>query len=51
MNQVIEGDVVLYQDVEGRPTHVALIITIDRSLGVPNIKVLSKWGLHPEFIH
>ena len=50
IDQVIEGDVVLYKR-GGLPTHIGLIITIDRSLGTPNIRVMSKWGADPEFIH
>lgn len=47
---MMEGDLALYKR-DGNPTHVGLIITIDRSLRTPNIKVLSKWGKNPEFIH
>lgn len=51
LGQVMEGDIVLYKRY-GIPSHVGLIITIDRALTTPpNIKVISKWGKDPEFIH
>jgi hypothetical protein len=50
LDGVMEGDVVLYKK-NGQPTHVGLIMTIDRSFRTPNVKVMSKWGKDPEFIH
>jgi hypothetical protein len=50
LDQATEGDVVLYKR-NGNPTHVGLIIMIDRGLGTPSVKIMSKWGRDPEFIH
>jgi hypothetical protein len=50
LNQAMEGDIVLYKR-NGNPTHIGLIIMMDRSLGAPSIKIMSKWGRDPEFIH
>lgn len=48
-NDIMVGDVVLYK-YQNTPSHVAMIVDIDRSIG-RNIRVVSKWGKHAEFIH
>jgi len=51
-SQLKPGDVVLYKDQNGQPTHVALVIAIERYKQVLNIQVMSKWGgTAPEFVH
>jgi hypothetical protein len=50
VGDVMIGDVVLYRDNEGDLSHVALVVTVDRSIG-ESIRVVSKWGKDPEFIH
>jgi hypothetical protein len=47
-SKIMEGDIVLYLR-DGQPQHVGVIIFIDRALN--NVKVLSKWGYQPEFVH
>jgi hypothetical protein len=48
-SEIMAGDMVLYKN-RNAPTHVALIVDIDRSIG-DSIRVISKWGKDPEFIH
>jgi hypothetical protein len=48
--EVIEGDVVVYKNNQNL-THVALIMQVVSVGETNNIRVLSKWGLDPEFIH
>ena len=50
LQDVIVGDVVLYRDAV-EPTHVALVTLIDRIGNSLNVRVISKWGLDPEFEH
>ena len=50
-NDVMIGDVVLYRDTSGQPTHVAQIMANEKIGTSQNIKVLSKWGQLGEFIH
>jgi hypothetical protein len=47
--EIMIGDIVLYRN-QGIPTHIALIVDIDQSIG-NSIRVISKWGKDPEFIH
>lgn len=49
VNDVMIGDVVVYKN-QGFASHVALIVDIDRSMA-NSIRVISKWGKNPEFIH
>jgi hypothetical protein len=50
-NEVRQGDVVLYKDETGEPSHVALIMMLDRIGQHLSIQVMSKWGNDPEFVH
>lgn len=50
VEDVKPGDIVLYKD-NGAPLHVGLVIMVERIGLTPNIKVVSKWGKDPEFIH
>jgi hypothetical protein len=51
LERIMVGDLVLYIDnLKRTPTHVGIIVTIDYSIG-RTIKVMSKWGRDPEFIH
>lgn len=47
------GDLVVYRDTEGHPTHVGVIMEIvaDLSSGQRGFKVLSKWGADGEYLH
>ena len=47
---VMVGDIVLYRDAV-EPTHVALIVAVDSIGNTTSLKVMSKWGMNPEFIH
>jgi hypothetical protein len=49
-HEVMVGDVVLYKD-EGDPSHVALVVAVERLGQTVNVRVISKWGLDPEFLH
>src|SRR5688572_5232203 len=49
-DQVKSGDIVLYKDEKQFPVHVGLIIFVDFSIGT-TIRIISKWGLDPEFYH
>jgi hypothetical protein len=49
---VRQGDIVLYKNrADDEPTHVALIVMIERYGEAQNIQVISKWGQEAEFIH
>jgi hypothetical protein len=50
LDQLMEGDIVLYKDHKNEPSHVALVIQIERTLSL-NIRVISKWGKDGEFVH
>lgn len=43
------GDIVVYFDDSGDPSHSGLVVAKDDMLGIPTI--VSKWGVGPEFIH
>jgi hypothetical protein len=49
--EIMSGDVVLYKDDNGEPSHVALITMVEFVGETPNILVISKWGKEAEFIH
>ena len=51
LNNIAPGDVILYKDDKGSPTHVAVILEIGKIGDSLNVKVMSKWGKDPEFIH
>ncbi|MBD1856454.1 MULTISPECIES: hypothetical protein [Leptolyngbya] len=52
LNEVEVGDVVVYYENE-TPTHVGLIIGLEFDIANASreVKVLSKWGHHGEYIH
>lgn len=50
-NEVAQGDVVLYKDHQGEPSHIALVVMVQVLGRTPNIQVISKWGKEAEFIH
>jgi hypothetical protein len=50
LRDVVVGDVVLYRDAI-EPTHVALVTAVDRVGDTVSVRVISKWGLDPEFEH
>ncbi len=50
LRDVVVGDMVLYRDTV-EPTHVALVTAIDAIGDTLSVRVLSKWGLDPEFEH
>jgi hypothetical protein len=54
-SSAMRGDLVLYKNYKHAPTHIGLIIDVQRDthLGnkVDNMTVLSKWGQLAEFIH
>jgi len=51
LDQVMIGDVVLYKDDRGQPSHVGIIIVKHAWNLTTDIKVMSKWGRDSEFIH
>ena len=49
-NELTIGDVVLYKH-RGEPSHVGIVAAIDFVGTTPTIRVMSKWGGAPEFVH
>lgn len=45
------GDLVLYKYDTGEPAHIALIYAVENIGHTLNIRVISKWGSYPEFLH
>jgi len=47
------GDLVLYRDSDGAFTHIGMIVQVSTDLAAArfNLRVLSKWGQHGEYIH
>jgi hypothetical protein len=50
LSALMPGDVVVYED-KGQPAHVALVISIEYIGRTPSVRVISKWGGEPEYIH
>jgi len=48
-----EGDVVVYENEQGEPTHVAQVteIRLNLNIGGRTVFVLSKWGAYGEYLH
>jgi hypothetical protein len=53
VNDVTNGDVVVYRDAGHRVTHVGLVsdVRLDIERGTPHITVLSQWGRDGEYFH
>ena len=50
LRDIVTGDVVLYRNYD-EPSHVALVVSVVQFGQTINVKVISKWGLDPEFEH
>lgn len=50
-NAIMSGDLVLYKDKDSNPSHIGLIMTVEKVGQTPNVLVMSKWGKEAEFIH
>ena len=50
-SDVVAGDIVLYRDHKNEYSHVALVVPANLIRDTMNIRVLSKWGLDPEYEH
>ena len=53
LHDVMEGDIVVYRDDEGRVSHVGLVISAvpEVASGRLAITVLSQWGADGEYLH
>lgn len=53
MEDVIEGDVIIYKGEEGQVTHVGLVSSVVPNLieGSKTINVMSQWGHDGEYFH
>lgn len=51
LDSAMIGDVVVYINEKREFVHVGLIVILESLGATANIKVMSKWGLDPEFIH
>ncbi|HKV42277.1 MAG TPA: hypothetical protein VJX67_23945 [Blastocatellia bacterium] len=49
--QKLPGDIVVYKDLLGEVTHVAVVLDPRPGLDGPIIDVISKWGAEGEYIH
>jgi succinate dehydrogenase flavin-adding protein (antitoxin of CptAB toxin-antitoxin module) len=50
-DDVKQGDVILYKNYAGEPSHVALVVMVESIGQTRNIQVMSKWGPEAEYIH
>lgn len=48
---ILAGDIVVYVGPDGDIEHSGVVMDVDKSMLIPNPKVLSKWGVAHEVVH